>query len=133
MSNPEMSQIRSPRRLKAYPVRRRRKTCRACGETFHSCRIDAKTCSAQCRQDLHENGDLAYITALPSAQQIARRALHQAEDDEIAIERMLIDARRAGRKAAKVLKQRRALYLKSEPEPAPEEPPKHRGGNFLAV
>jgi hypothetical protein len=124
--------IRSPDRLNPKPVRSHRRTCRVCGKSFHSNRFDALTCSDPCQKDRREGRDLAYIQDLPPAHQHARRAIHQADLDAIDIEKMVRTAQRERRRDAKAQKQR-PVHLKANPDPAPEEPPKHRGGNFITV
>jgi hypothetical protein len=104
-------------------------------------RFDAKTCSGACRirvmRDIEQGHPLAYIDAMDDwteAQKRARRSLHQAIDDMIAIEKMVRAARRERRRAAtRAGKGGRPLHLKPAPDPAPEEPPKHRGGGFIPV
>jgi hypothetical protein len=65
---------------------------------FKPTRFDARTCSDTCRQRLRRGGHTVYIENLPHVQKLARRALHQAIEDTIAIERVVRSARRERRK-----------------------------------
>jgi hypothetical protein len=75
-----------------------KRPCAVCGLTFQPTQYHAKVCCATCRQRLHRGGRLFYVEELPQVQQQARRALHQAIEDTIAIEKVVRAARRERRK-----------------------------------
>jgi hypothetical protein len=99
-----------------------KRPCAVCGLEFKPVRNDAKTCSNTCRKR-RAVGRLAYIAELPQVQQRARRALHQAIEDAIAIERVVRTARLERRKLG-----RRAVIKLAPLRIAPR-----RGGRHLRV
>jgi len=71
--------------------------CRVCGltgwmrkRTKHDrgTRFDAQTCSGACRVALHRGRDLAYLRDWHPALAHARRSIHRAIADDVAIQKM---------------------------------------------
>jgi hypothetical protein len=80
------------------------RTCRVCGLSFRSRRLDAITCSSTCRQRLRRGQAFAYLEGLNKSQQKAERKRHEALDKLIAAHRdrmRLVRARRAEKRAKK--------------------------------
>jgi hypothetical protein len=94
-----------------------------CGLEFMPIRNDGKTCSDTCRQRLRRGRRFAYLAELPQAQQQARRALHQAIEGTIALERAIRAARRERRNIG-----RRAIVRLAPLRRGPQ-----RGGGILHV
>jgi hypothetical protein len=115
--------------------------CRVCGRddwvrkgTRHdrATRFDAEVCGDRCRKLRERGHDLAYLRdwSPPLAQ--ARRFRHEAITADIETWNAVNAMRRERRAAAR--NKRPPVFLKANPEPAPEEPPKHRGGGrFITI
>jgi hypothetical protein len=120
-------------------VRKHERKCRVCGKIFFSRRFDAFMCSALCRKNLGTKrdgrpGDLAYLKAECRDPIIAnaRKYVLDANKSDIETRKAHLKQRRIWRAAARNAK--RPLHLKPLPDPAPDKPPKRRGGgNFITV
>jgi hypothetical protein len=107
--------------------------CCVCGLEWRPKRFDAVTCSDACRKRLERGGYLAYLRDWPADRAQARMFLHDALKASIDTQKSVTATRRERRLDKWRRQHVKPLHLKADPEPAPEEPPKHRGARYITV